>query len=146
MEAMLREIDPPKPEGLRHQEELKVPLLSYRRSSKAGLWFLVLPSLVAIVSLLKRELALSSPLLNGIGGLLAVLEGNPVLSLLIPLIALGLPCAAMTVNLLAFSHFAFANERKELIITLKHRPLNIAIFLFSLAILIFFFTPDALSF
>lgn len=146
METMLDGINPPKPEGITHQEVLKIPLLRYRRSSKAGLLLLILPLIVAATSLLKRELGLSSPVLKSIGGIISAVDGNPVLSFLIPLIVLGLPLTAMIMNLLAFSHFTYVRERKELLVTLKYRPVNIGITLFSFVLLLFFFMPDVLSF
>lgn len=146
MEAMLDGINPPTPEQIRHQEELKIPLLRYKPSSKAGLLLLILPLIVALTSLLKRELGLSSSLLKSIGGLIAAVDGNPVLTFLIPVVVLGLPLMAMIMNLLAFSHFTYVRERKELLITLKYRPVNIGIVLFSFALLLFFFMPDVLSF
>lgn len=146
IESMLDGINPPKTEQITHQEELKIPLLRYKRSSKAGLLLLILPLIVALISLLKRELGLSSPLLKSIGGLIAAVDGNPVLTVLIPLVVLGLPFAAIIMNMLAFSHFAYVRERKELLITLKYRPLNIGVVLFAFALLLFFFLPDVLSF
>lgn len=146
METMLDGINPPKTEQITHEEELKIPLLRYKRSSKAGLLLLTLPLIVALTSLLKRELGLSLPFLKSIGSLIAAVDGNPVLTILIPLVVLGLPLAAIIVNLLAFSHFAYVRERKELLITLKYRPVNIGIVLFSFALLLFFFMPDVLSF
>jgi len=146
LETMLSGTDPPKAEQMTHQEELKIPLLSYRRSSKAGLWLLILPVIVAITYILKNELAISSTFLNGIGRFLAAVDGNPVLSFLIPAVFIGLPCTAMIINLLAFSHFTLARQRKELLVTIKYRPVNIGIFLFSFAVLVFFLLPDRLSF
>lgn len=146
VEMMLGGIDPPKPEQITHQEELKIPLLRYKRSSKAGLWLLILPIIVAVTSILKHELAISSTFLHGIGSFIAAVDGNPVLSFLIPVIVIGLPCTAMIMNLLAFCHFTLLRERKELLVTMKYRPVNIGIFLFSFAILVFFFLPDVLSF
>ena len=146
VESMLSGINPPKPEQITHQEELKIPLLRYKRSSKAGLWLLVLPLIVAVTSLLKHELAVSWTFVNGMGRLIAAVDGNPVLTFLIPVIVLGLPCTAMVINLFAFSHFALVKERRELLITIKYRPVNIGIFLFSFAILVFFFMPDVLAF
>jgi hypothetical protein len=146
LENILSGIDPPKPEQIAHQEELKIPLLRYKRSSKAGLWLLILPIIVAVTSILKHELAISWTFVSGIGSFIAAVDGNPVLTFLIPVVAIGLPGTAMVMNLLAFCYFARVRERKELLVTIKYRPVNIAIFLFSFAILVFFFTPDALSF
>lgn len=146
VEKMLSGINPPKPEQITHQEELKIPLLSYRRSSKAGLWLLILPVIAALTYILKHELAVSSTILNGIGSFIAAVDGNPVLTYLIPVILVGLPSAAMIINLLAFFHFTLVRERKELLVTIKFRPVNIGVFLFSFAILVFFLLPDRMSF
>ncbi|MBX2990121.1 MAG: hypothetical protein KF749_03025 [Bacteroidetes bacterium] len=146
VDSMLGNVDVPHPENIQHQQELKIPLLRYKRSSKAGLWLLVLPIIVVLTSILKRELAISSPFLNGIGSIFRAIDGNPILTFLIPLVVLGLPCAAIVINLLAFSHFTLVRERRELLITFKYRPVNIAIFLLSFAILVFVFMPDALTF
>lgn len=146
VESMLSGINPPKPEQITHQEDLKIPLLRYKRSSKAGLWLLVLPLIVAVTSLLKHDLAVSWTIVKSIGSFIDAVDGNPVLTFLIPVIVIGLPCTAMVMNLFAFSHFALVKERKELLVTMKYRPVNIGIFLFSFAILVFFFMPDALSF
>jgi hypothetical protein len=146
LEKRLRGTDPPKPETIIQHEELKIPLLSYRRSSKAGLWLLIVPAIVAITYILRRDLAISSSFLSGIGSLLGAVDGNPVLSFLIPIAFIGLPCTAMIMNLLSFSHFTLGRERKELLVTIKYRPVNIGIFLFSFAILVFFLLPDRLAF
>lgn len=146
VEMMLSGINPPKPEQIAHQQELKIPLLSYKRSSKAGLWLLILPVIAAITYILKHELAISSTFLNGIGNFIAAVDGNPILSFLIPVILIGLPFTAMIINLLACAHFALVRERKELLVTVKYRLANIGIFLVSFAILVFFLLPDRMSF
>lgn len=146
VEMMLSGINPPKPEQIAHQQELKIPLLSYKRSSKAGLWLLILPVIAAITYILKHELAISSTFLNGIGNFIAAVDGNPILSFLIPVILIGLPFTAMIINLLACSHFTLVRERKELLVTVKYRLANIGIFLVSFAILVFFLLPDRMSF
>jgi hypothetical protein len=136
----------PAPGNIGHQQELKIPLLSYRRSSKAGLWLLLLPLFVAIVVVLKHEFGLGSPVLDAIKHSLNAVDGNPVFTLLIPVVAVGLPFLVMTMNLLAICHFTYVKEKKELLITLKIRLFNIALVLSSCAILIYFLLPDRLSF
>jgi hypothetical protein len=146
VERMLGGIKPPRPSQPMHQDELKIPLLRYRQSSKAGLWLLVFPAIAAVTTLLKHELALSSPLVDGLRRGIAAVDGNPVLTFLVPITFIGLPCAAMIMNLLACSHVAVARERREALITIKYRPANILVFLLSFAMLVFFLLPDAMSF
>jgi len=142
---MLNHLQVPEPETM-VQPELKIPLLSYRKSSKAGLWLLLVPVIVALTIVLKTAGGIQSDYLNLVQKLFAAIDNNAVLPFLIPLIFIGLPLAAMILNLLAICHFEQNNKRKELIITIKYRPLNIVLFLASFAVLIFFLLPDKLSF
>lgn len=146
VDNMLSGINLPDPENIKHQQELKIPLLSFKRSSRAGLWLLVLPLIVAITVVLKYELGIFSPFFDFIQNFFAAVDRNKFLTYLIPVIFIGLPLLTMIINLLAFCHFTFIKEKKELLITVKYRPFNIAIFLFSFAIIVFFLLPDRLSF
>lgn len=142
--SMFSGMNLPDPGSLGHRESLKIPLLSYRRSSRAGLWLLVLPLVFAVARFLKYELGLSSSILNVTHALYKSVSGSPVLTYLIPVIFLGLPLLAMIVNLLAICHFDSVKEKQELVVTIKRRPLNIAVFLLSFAVVVYAFLPDAL--
>lgn len=144
IDEMLNSMDLPDPENIKHQQELKIPLLSYKRSSRAGLWLLVVPVIFALTFILKYQFRIFSPILDAVTGFYKIIEENTILTYLIPVIVIGLPLAAMVINLLSFFHFLYEKERNELIITIKYRPVNIGIFLFCLALLIYFFSPDAL--
>ena len=76
----------------------------------------------------------------------AAIDKNPVFTYFIPLIFVGLPFLAMMMSLLSFCHFNHVREKKEFLITVKIRPLSIALFLFSSAILVFYLLPDRLAF
>lgn len=143
---MLNNMKLPEPENIKHQQELKIPMLSFKRSSKAGLWLLLLPAVFAITVFLKYELGIFSSFLNTIESFFKAVDRNVFLTYLIPLIFIGLPLLAMIINLLAFCHFTVAKGTKELLITIKYRPFNIALFLFSFTLLVYFFLPDKLSF
>lgn len=134
----------PQTGNLQHQQELKIPLLSYRKTSRIGLWLLILPLLFIFTVVLKYELGMLSPVLSLFERFFAYISANPILTYLIPLIFVGLPLAAMIINLLAFCHFSKGKDGKELLITVKLRPLNIALFLLSFAVLAYAFLPDAL--
>jgi hypothetical protein len=146
LDTTLGGMDIPTPGHIKHQQELKIPLLSYKRSSRAGLWLLLLPVIVAVTGILKYDLVIFSPFLDSIRHFFAAIDRNPFLTYLIPLIVVGLPLLAMMMNLLAFCHFAHDRGKKEFLITIKLRPLNIALFLFSFAILVYFLLPDRSSF
>jgi len=146
VDKMLSGMDLPDPENIQHQQELKIPLLSFKKSSRAGLWLLVLPMIVAITVILKYELGIFSSFLDLIRSFFAAIDKNQFLTFLIAVIFIGLPLTAMIINLLAFCHFTFVKEKKELLVTVKYRPFNIAVFLFAFAIIVYFLLPDRLSF
>jgi len=146
VDNLLNSMELPDPENIQHQQELKIPLLSFKKSSRAGLWLLVLPMIVAITVILKYELGIFSSFLDLIRSFFAAIDKNQFLTFLIPVIFIGLPLTAMIINLLAFCHFTFVKEKKELLVTVKYRPFNIAVFLFAFAIIVYFLLPDRLSF
>ncbi|RYY59999.1 MAG: hypothetical protein EOO12_15660 [Chitinophagaceae bacterium] len=146
VEQMLNNLRMPEPEAGGMHPELKIPLLSYRRSSREGLWLLLLPFVVAVTAVLKLSLSSKPGYVKLVQGFFAAIDRNAVLTYLIPLIFIGFPLAALVLNLLAFCHFQRNHQTRELIITVKYRPLNIALFLGSLALLVFFLLPDKLSF
>lgn len=145
-DTKLGTLDLPGDEQIRHQQELKIPLLSYKRSSRVGLWLLVVPVIAVITVLLKYELGMSSPFLDVVKRLFGVVDRSPVLTYLIPLVLVGFPVIVMTINLLAICHFAHMKEKNEFVITVKIRMLNIALFLLSFAVFVYFLLPDRLSF
>lgn len=146
VENMLSRIQTPDTEKIVQPPELKIPLLSYKKSSKAGLWLLLLPLIFAVTLFLKTQLGVQAGYLDLVRKFFAAIDDNPVLTYLIPLIFIGLPLTAMIINALAICHFQQNKNAKELLITIKYRPLNIAIFLFSFALLVFFLLPDKLAF
>jgi len=143
---MLSRMEPPNPENMKHQQEFKIPLLRFKRSSRTGLWLLVLPAIVALTVILKHEMGISGTALDTIGSIFNAVDRHQVFTFFIPVIFIGLPLLAMIINLLAFCHCAQNRTEGELLITVKYRPVNILVFLVSLMILVFFLLPDMLSF
>ena len=146
VENMLNRLQIPEPEKVIQPRELKIPMLSYRKSSRAGLWLLLLPFTFALTVFLKMILGVQSGYLDFVRRFFAAIDNNAVLTYLIPVIFLGLPLLAMIINLLAICHFQQNRKSKELIITIKYRPVNIIIFLTSFALVIYSLLPDKLSF
>jgi hypothetical protein len=146
VDNLLSNMDLPDVESIKHQQELKIPLLSYKKSSRAGLWFLVLPAVVAVTYILRYELGIVSSFLDHTRGFFYAIDKNQFLTFLIPVIFVGLPLMAMILNFLAICHFSTIKGKKELLITIKYRSMNIAVFLVAFAILVFFLLPDRLSF
>lgn len=143
-ESMFDGVKVPDPGNPGHRQEFKIPLLKYKKSSWAGLWLLIVPLSFFATIFLKYRFGLSFLPLGAVEKFFAYLSGNPVLNYLIPIIFLGLPALAMIVNGMAICHFAKSKEQRELLITIKYRPFNIAVFLLSFVVFVWAFTPDAL--
>ena len=60
VENMLDRLQTPEPEKIMQHRELKMPLLSYKKSSRAGLWLLLLPLMFVISVFLKMILGVQS--------------------------------------------------------------------------------------
>lgn len=146
IETKLGALDVPAIGPITHQQELKIPLLSYKKSSRMGLWLLVLPVTVAIIVFLKHELGIGSPFLDSIKHYLGAVDSNPLSTYLIPLVLVGFPLLTMTLNLIAICHFAHQREKSEFLITIKIRLLNILLFFLSFVVFVYFLLPDRLSF
>lgn len=144
VDEMLSKLDVPRPEHLKHPQELKMPLLSYRKSSRAGLWLLALPLTFPVVAFLKYRVGIVSSVLDAVLRFFHRIADHSVLTYLIPVIFVGLPLLVMIVNLLAFCHFASDRDTKSLVVTIKFRPLNIVVFLLAFAALAYAFLPDAM--
>lgn len=144
VDEMLSKLDVPRPEHLKHPQELKMPLLSYKKSSRAGLWLLTVPLTFVLIVFLKYRIGIASSLLSSVERFFVMIADHPVLTYLIPVIFVGLPLVAMVVNFLAICHFTYNKETRELHVTIKYRPLNIVVFLLSFAVLAYAFLPDAL--
>ena len=144
VDSMLSKLDVPRPERLKHPQELKMPLLSYRKSSRAGLWLLALPLTFPVAAYLKYRVGIVSSALDAVEHFFHAIADHSVLTYLIPVIFVGLPLLVMILNLLAFCHFASDRDTKALVVTIKFRPLNIVVFLMAFAALVYAFLPDAL--
>ena len=146
VDNMLSGMELPNPENIKHQQELKIPLLRFKRSSRAGLWLLVLPAIIALTVVLRHDIGISATFLDIMASIFKAVDRNQFLTFLMPVIFIGLPLLAMIINLLAFCHFTHNKTGAELLITVKYRPVNIVIFLVSLMILVFFLLPDRFTF
>src|SRR5881394_3724692 len=91
VENILNSMDLPEPENIVHRSEFKIPLLSYKKSSRAGLWLLTVPFTVALTIVLKIELGITSGYFNFIHKFFSAVDNSNVLTYLIPLIFVGFP-------------------------------------------------------
>jgi len=76
---MLSNLDVPRPEHLKHPQELKMPLLSYKKSSRAGLWLLAVPFTFALIVFLKYRIGIASSLLDRVERVFVAIADHAVL-------------------------------------------------------------------
>jgi hypothetical protein len=109
-----------------HQKQLKLVLLSARRSSWIGFVLITLPSLFMFGVITKYGFRIDVPVFTALEETMAAVD-RTAFRFVSPLILVGAPLAALVMNLLAVMHFQIDRSRRELQITVKLKPLNLAI-------------------
>ena len=109
-----------------HQKQLKLVLLSARRSSWIGVVLIALPCLFMFGVILKYGFRFDIPVFSALEEYMAAVD-RTVFRFVPPLILVGGPLAGLALNLLAVLHFQFDRQRRELQVTVKLKPVNLAI-------------------
>lgn len=117
-----------------HRKQLKLTLVSARRSSWIGFFLVALPCLFMLGVILKYYLGLTIPAFSGIEEGMAQID-RTLFRFVPPLILVGGPVVALGLNLLAIMHFQLDAVRRELQVTVKLRVLNLLICAVCIAIL-----------
>jgi hypothetical protein len=122
LEAMER----PDPPSTLHQKQLKLVLLSARRSSWIGVVLIALPCLFMFGVILKYGFRIDIPIFSALEENMAAID-RTVFRFIPPLILVGGPLVGLALNLLAVMHFQFDRQPRELQVTVKLKPVNLAI-------------------
>jgi hypothetical protein len=109
-----------------HQKQLKLVLLSARRSSRIGVVLIALPCLFMFGVILKYGFRIDIPVFGALEEYMAAVD-RTVFRFVPPLILVGGPLAGLALNLLAVLHFQFDRQQRELQVTVKLKPVNLAI-------------------
>src|SRR5712671_5934782 len=109
-----------------HQKQLKLVLLNTRRSSWIGVVLIVLPCLFMFGVILKYGFTIDIPIFSSLEEYMAAVD-RTVFRFVPPLILVGGPLAGLALNLLAVLHFQFDRQPRELQVTVKLKPVNLAI-------------------
>ncbi len=137
-EEQLENLQTPQVNDIRHQQSLKVNLLNARKSSRIGIVFITLPCLFLFGVFMKYFLGVQFPVFTALEDAMANLDKTPFLKWISPVLLVGLPLLAIIINTLAITHFYRDKQRKELLITIKYRLLNISILIISICIVAIF--------
>ena len=114
--------------------EIKLAIVNARRSAVLGLWFIVVPCYFLFCVFMFYYFHLEYGVFGSIFELFSMLDKDPYMWLLGPILLIGLPLAAILLNALAITHFSFDRTQQTLGITVKLRWFNLAILLVSVAI------------
>lgn len=137
-EEQMQNLQTPQVNDIRHQQILKVNLLNARKSSRIGIVFITLPCLFLFGVFIKYFLGVHFPVFTALEDAMANLDKTPFLKWISPVLLVGLPLLAIIINTLAITHFYRDKQRKEFLITIKYRLLNILILIISICIVAIF--------
>lgn len=138
-EKQMEDLITPQVDDIRHQQILKITLLNAKKSSRLGITFIIIPCLFLLGVFIKYLLGIDFGIFTSIEETMATLDKTTSLKWIAPLLLVGLPLISIIINSLAITHFYWDNHKRELIITIKYRPLNIILLLISIAIVAIFF-------
>lgn len=133
-EEQMENLKTPQVDDIPHQQSLKIALLSANKSSRIGIAFIVIPCLFLIGVFIKYWLGIDFKIFTSIEDEMSNLDKISYLKWIAPLLLIGLPLISIIINSLAITHFFWDKSRKELLVTIKFRLLNIFLLLISIGI------------
>src|SRR5437588_8539817 len=122
----LENIHPPAPSSAAHQRQLKLVLMSAKRSSWIGLFLVAVPCLFLFGIILKYGFRVAIPLFSPVEEKMAAID-HTFFRFVPPLVLVGGPLVALALNLLAILHFQIDRIHRELQVTVKLKIINLLI-------------------
>jgi hypothetical protein len=132
-EKKMSRLKPPKSE-VAPPKELRMAIVSARRSAAMGVWLVVVPWLFFIAMVLKHMFNVNWGLINTFEEMISALDRDPSTWWVGPVLILGLPVLSIIINTLAITHFKWESFTGSLIVSIRMKWLNIAVLLVSLTI------------
>ena len=120
----LENISPPEISAPAHQRQLKLTLLNASKSSLLGAFLIVVPCLFIFGIFLKYQLRVRTGWTTAVEEWMLRID-HTWLWFIPPLLLVGAPLVALSINLLALLHVRLISARRELQITLKLKPANL---------------------
>jgi hypothetical protein len=137
-EKQMEDLKTPQADTSTQQQILKITLLNSKKSSRLGVVFVIIPCLFLFGVFIKYALRINFNLFSSLEEKMATLDKISYLKWLSPLLLVGLPLTGIVINLLAITHFYWDKLKKEFIITIKYRLVNILLLLISIAVVAIF--------
>src|SRR6266446_5223329 len=122
----LEGIERPDLSSAAHRRQLKLVLVSAKRSSWIGILLVTLPCLFIFGVILKYGFGAGSHLFSTLEEKMADIDRS-FFRFLPPLLLVGGPLIALALNLLAILHFYIDRVRRELQVTVKMKIINLLI-------------------
>jgi hypothetical protein len=138
-EKSMEEIRTPNTDFVKHQEVLKIGMISAKKSARIGIVFILFPMILVILAYVKIKLLIHFDFFAKLQQFVSDQNQSSVLSWVSPAVLIGLPILAIVINLLAITHFYVHKQSKELIITIRYRFKNLIVLLISAVVLIMVF-------
>jgi hypothetical protein len=137
-EEQMENLKTPQVDDIKHQQLLKITLLNAKKSSQVGIVFVVIPCLFLFGVFVKYWLGVDFKIFTALEDGMANLDKTPYLKWIAPLLLVGLPLISIVINSLAITHFYWDKVKKELLITIKYRLLNLILLIISIGIVAVF--------
>jgi hypothetical protein len=116
------------------KQQLKLAVMNTKKTAAWGLWFLVVPVFFLVCVTIKEFLHWQWGVSEQFTEWMGALDQNPSSWWLTPVLFVLLPAIGAVINLLAIMHFAYDKARRELIVTIKLKWLNLTLAIISIAI------------
>ncbi len=127
--------DMAKPTGaVKPPVEIKLAIINAQRSAVLGIWFIIVPCYFLLCVFMYYYFHVEFGIFGSMFEMLLMLDKDPYMWILGPILLIGLPLISIILNALAITHFSFDRNEKILAISIKFRWMNIILLLISFAI------------
>ena len=126
----------PKPDvsATESQKQLKLALMNAKKSSIWGIWLLIVPAFFLFCVTVKYFFQWNWGIMDNFIEFMARLDKDVSTWWVTPVFFVLLPILCALINTLAIMHFAYDKVRKELIVSIRLKWLNIILAIISLGI------------
>ena len=138
LQQKMENLKTPSVDSIQHYRELKLMMLSAKKSAAIGFWFLVIPCYFLFCVFMKYYFHVNLHFFEIVIELFAELDKTPGWKFLGPLLLVGLPLVAIVLNALSIMHFEYEKSWKEINITIRLRWFNLIIILVSATLICIF--------
>ena len=123
----------PETDNVTAPDKLKITLFSAKKTAALGVWLIAIPAYFLFCVFMKYYFHYDLHLFDIVIEMIASLDKKPGFHFLSPLLLVGLPLICVVLNLLAIIHFNYDELKKELLVSIKIKWLNIFLIFISLA-------------